>query len=212
MKKVSIIIGIIFLLTGCTNIKNMSYEDTLKHFAYEKGTPKINRTGYKYFLPKGMQVKDSTLYNEIIEDARFSYYLYVDAISYYNKIEKAHKFNDKALYKENISYDEKSGYLEINLVKNDKYLVEIVYNYAKIEVIVDKDNINQAIISAINILKSIEYNDSIIANLLGEDILNFSEEELNLFDYKNKDSDYITVDDDYQTTQEDDIPDTDLIN
>lgn len=37
----------------------------------------------------------------------------------------------------------KFGYVEVNLLKNDKYLVEIMYNYAKIEVIVDKSNLNE---------------------------------------------------------------------
>lgn len=76
-----------------------------------------------------------------------------------------------------------------------------MYNYAKIEVIVDKISLNEAMLSIINILKSVEYNDSIIANLMGDDILNFSEVEFNIFNTKGNESNYLTVDDD--TTKED---------
>lgn len=211
MRKILILICIIFLITGCTNVKNLSYGDALNTIATTASKPNTTRTGYKYFLPKGMQVVDSTLYNEVIEDELNSYYLYVDVVSYYQKKEKRYSYNKTAIFSEEINYDGKYGYLEINLTKNDKYLVEIMYNYAKIEVIVDKSDVNRSLLSAINILKSIEYNDEIIANLLGEDILNYSEEEYDIFNTKGSDNNYITIDENYKSTEEE-IPDTDLIN
>ena len=65
-------------------------------------------------------------------------------------------------------------------------------------------------LSIINILKSVEYNDSIIANLMGDDILNFNEEEFNIFNTKGSESNYLTVDNDYK--EEEKIFDPDLIN
>ena len=66
-------------------------------------------------------------------------------------------------------------------------------------------------LSIINILKSVEYNDSIIANLMGDDILNFNEEEFNIFNTKGSESNYLTVDNDYKE-EEEKIFDPDLIN
>lgn len=211
MKRISILLICILLLTGCTNISKLSYDDIVKSFSSVKMASNIYRTGYKYYLPDGMSITDSTLYNETLKDANYTYYLHVDIISYYNKVDKAYQKNDKAIYSTGISYDDKKGYVEINLVENDKYLVEIMYNYAKIEVIVDKDNCNMAMLSAINILNSIVYNDIIIANMLGDDILSFSEEDFDIFETHHAEDDYIQIEDivedeDYQEV------DTDLIN
>ena len=158
-----------------------------------------------------MKVADSTLYNEVIEDANSKYYLYVDVVSFYKKITKEYEINNNAIYSSKINYNDKFGYVEVNLLKNDKYLVEIMYNYAKIEVIVDKSKCKEAMLSIINILKSVEYNDSIIANLMGDDILNFNEEEFNIFNTKGSESNYLTVDNDYKE-EEEKIFDPDLIN
>ncbi len=211
MKKLLIVLFSLFLVTGCTNIYNMNYEEVIQILATKSNKTNTFRTGYSYYLPRNMQVVDSTLYNEVLEDSMYKYYLYVDVVSYYKKVEKEYEINNQAIYSTKISYDGKYGYAEVNLVKNDKYLVEIMYNYAKIEVIVDEDKCNEAMMSAINILKSVEYNDSIIANLLGDDILNFYETEFNIFNTKGKEENYIKADDSYQEVEEK-IPDPDLIN
>ena len=67
-------------------------------------------------------------------------------------------------------------------------------------------------LSIINILKSIEYNDSIIANLMGDDILYFSEEEFNIFNTKGSENNYLTVDKTDEGEEDIKIPDPDLIN
>lgn len=211
MKKIFLLISLMFLLTGCTNLKDQRYDDVIKNFATSVSSANTFRTGYKYYLPRGMKVIDSKLYNEVISDERYNYYLYVDVVSYYNKVKKSYPKNNKSVYSETISFKNNFGYIEINLVENEQYLVEIMYNYAKIEVIVDKDSCNRAIVSAISILKSVVYNDSIITNLLGDDILNFYEEEFDIFNTKGKDNNYI--DDNYQVgSDRDQLPDMDLIN
>lgn len=211
MKKILIIICLLFI-TGCSDIRKQSYDDIINNIATRANKDNVYRTGYSYYLPRGMQVADSTLYNEAITDARYKYYLYVDIVSYYKKVTKDYSVNDNALVSKKIDYDGKFGYVEVNLLKNDKYLVEIMYNYAKIEVIVDKSNLNEAMLSIINILKSVEYNDSIIANLMGDDVLNFSEEEFNIFNTKGSESNYLTVDKDASKEEDTKIPDPDLIN
>ena len=211
MKKIILIIIILVLTAGCTNINKLSYDDIVNNITTMSTKDNIYRTGYSYYLPRGMKVADSTLYNEVIEDANSKYYLYVDVVSFYKKITKEYEINNNAIYSSKINYNDKFGYVEVNLLKNDKYLVEIMYNYAKIEVIVDKSKCKEAMLSIINILKSVEYNDSIIANLMGDDILNFNEEEFNIFNTNGSESNYLTVDNDYKE-EEEKIFDPDLIN
>ena len=211
MKKIIILLITLVLLTGCTKVNDFSYNDMLQLFASKTIRVNTYRTGYKYYLPQGMQITNSKLYNEVIEDAYYKYYLYVDVVSYFNKVSKNYEINNDAVFSNTLSYDGKNGYLEINLMENNKYLVEIMYNYAKIEVIVDSEDSKGAVLSAINILKSIEYNDSIIENLLGDDVLNFYEEEFDIFNVKGKDNNLIYNNDSNQTV-EDKIPDADLIN
>lgn len=211
MKKIILIIIILVLTAGCTNINKLSYDDIVNNITTMSTKDNIYRTGYSYYLPRGMKVADSTLYNEVIEDTNSKYYLYVDVVNFYKKITKEYEINNNAIYSSKINYNDKFGYVEVNLLKNDKYLVEIMYNYAKIEVIVDKSKCKEAMLSIINILKSVEYNDSIIANLMGDDILNFNEEEFNIFNTKGSESNYLTVDNDYKE-EEEKIFDPDLIN
>ena len=207
MKKYILVITLL-LLCGCTNINNASVQDITKEVLGSKiNSYNEYRTGYKYYLPQGLNVNSSKKYNEILNDDKYKYYLYVDLVSYLKKTELSYKVNENAYL--SMTLDDK-GYLEIN-EKNDKYLIEIMYNYAKIEVIVDKSKCKEAMLSIINILKSVEYNDSIIANLMGDDILNFNEEEFNIFNTKGSESNYLTVDNDYKE-EEEKIFDPDLIN
>ena len=212
MKKIVIIIVMLLILTGCTNINDLSYEEIAQNFAIESSKTNEFRTGYNYYLPRGMQVSDSTLFNEVIDDGRYNYYLYVDAVSYLNKVEYDYQENSSSEYSANIVNGDKFGYIEVNLRENNKYLVEIMYNYAKIEVIVDKNDIKLSMISAVSILRSIEYNDNIITNLLEDNVLNFAEEEMDIFNTGGENNESVLVDpDDYSPAQEV-VPDTDYLN
>ncbi len=211
MKKIIIILLGIFLLTGCTQIKDLSYEEILGTISTSYDKANIYRTGYKYYLPRGMKLEDSTLYNEVIGSKDYLYYLYIDAVSYYNEVKSTYQVKSESYYSKSIEYDGKYGYLEINLVENEKYMIEIMYNYAKIEVIVEEKDINESLLNAINILKSIQYNDTIISNLLGSSILNFVEEEFNIFNTTSSDSEYIKIDNSYHEEEEEKVLDTDLI-
>jgi guanylate kinase len=55
-----------------------------------------------------------------------------------------------------------------------------MYNYAKIEVIVEENNLNESINNSITILSTIKYNKDIIINLMENDLLNYKDESLNL--------------------------------
>ena len=212
MKKIFIIILLTLTLTGCTNINDLSYTEIANNFSYTGSKPNEYRTGYKYYLPRGMQVEEASLFNEILSDGQYLYYLYVDAVSYQKKVTFNYEKNSNSEFSASIKNDDKYGYIEINLYENDKYLVEIMYNYAKIEVIVDKQDIKLSMISAISILRSIEYNNNIIANLLEDDVLNYAEEEMDIFNTNGKDNETILIDPDDYNPVEETVPDTDLIN
>ena len=92
-----------------------------------------------------------------------------------------------------------------------------MYNYAKIEVMVDsEENINLAIVYAADILRSIKYDNVVIKNLLGEDVLTFQEEEYDIFStVKNDSSTYLKYSQAEDIDEESDrkkVKDTDLLN
>ena len=212
MKKVMLLTCMLFLLTGCLNVKEANVDDLIvSSLRSEVKLKNMSREGYKYYLPRGLKIIDSTDYNEVIKDEKYKYYLYVDIISYFNKKEEKYKDSDKSVISKKITYKDKNGYLEVNEFKNSKYLIEIMYNYAKIEVMVDEEDINKAITYAISILSSITYNDSVISNLMGEDVLKFTEEEFNIFDTVSSDSNYLKYEEEYKYVEEK-LPDTDLVN
>ena len=212
MKKVVILIGILFLLTGCVSVDDTSVEAIISHALSTKVDGRnVNRKGYSYYLPRGLKAIRSTDYNEIFKDSKYKYYLYVDVVSYFNKIDEEYKVASKSLMSRRIKNGEYVGYLEVNEQENEKYLIEIMYNYAKIEVMVDESDINKVIAYAISILSSVTYNDSVISNLMGEDVLNFMEEEFNIFETVSSDSNYLKYEEEYQYVEEN-VPDTDLVN
>jgi len=212
MKKIVLLL-LIFFLTGCVNINKLNTDklvDTVVNS--EISLTNQYRTGYKYYLPRGYGIVDDKEYNEHITDGINDYYLYIDIVSYYNKVKNDFEINKNAYYSKKIRYKDCFGYLEIKTY-NEKYLVEIMYNYAKIEVMVDERDLNETIFNALIILSSIQYNDEIINNMMGEDVLNFNEVEVNIFETKKTESNYLQWKEEYGEYEEpEDIPDTDFIN
>jgi hypothetical protein len=111
-----------------------------------------------------------------------------------------------------INYQDKYGYLEINQLKNGKYFIEIMYNYAKIEVIVNKRDINEVVSNSLSILASVKFNDDVLKNLLDEETSQFKEFQFDIFETNTvTESEYLQAVEEEQV-QEDEIHDTDLIN
>jgi len=158
-----------------------------------------------------MTVLETTRSNEVLRHNNDLYYLYVDTIAYYNKIENTYEENDISYYSKRIDHKNKSGYIEINEVKDKQYLIEIMYNYAKIEVMVDKSRINEAIAYSMSILSSIKYNDIVIKGSLGKDVFNTFEENVDIFKTKGIDKNTLKYVEDSRYDK-DVIPDMDLVN
>ena len=200
-------------ISGCQTINKTSIDDIINVFASDIKRVNIYRTGYSYYIPTGLSVSDYSLYNEVLETDNLTFYFYIDLISYYNKVQFEYKKNEDAYYSTSLKKDDKFGYLEINLKENDQYLIEIMFNYAKIEVMVDKSDIKEALSYAVAILRSLEYNDVIINNLLNEDILSYQEETYNIFNTTSDEvSNYLKAVEQDQYIEEEQIKDTDLIN
>ena len=210
MKKCLLLLTLIFLC-GCTNIQEARPQDLIKEIVSSKNySYNEYRTGYKYYLPLSMSCLSSKKYNEILTDGNYKYYLYVDLVSYVKKNEFSYTVNENAYLSETINYNNLNGYFEVN-ERNDKYLIEIMYNYAKIEVIVDKDDINKAIVNSMIVLTTIDYTDDVIKNLLSIDDMSSSEENFSLFDESN-DSNLLEVIQPGDYVDKDEVPDPDVIN
>ena len=200
------------LLCGCTPIQDMTIEEVI-----DNGTSRTvavynkYRKGYKYNLPKGLEVTSFIDYNETISSRDYTYYLYVDGVSYFNKIIETYEVNDVSYISMPISYQDKFGYLEVNKLVNGKYFIELMYNYAKIEVIVNKDDINVAVANILSILTSVKFDDEILKSLLDEEVSQFRESEFNIFETATTvDSDYIQAID-ADIYREESVHDSDLI-
>jgi len=216
MKKILLILLILVVSTGCKDIKKESYKNLIDSSIKENYNNKIYNTyhnGYKYYLPKYMSIKDGLDYNEKLNSDYFTYYLYVDVISYYNNIKVEYEENKDAFISYKFKYKDKNGYIEVNEINND-YLVEIIYNYAKIEVKVDELNLNETIYNSITILSTIKYDKEIIDNLIGENKINSKEESLKIFEEKKDNDDFLEIIEEYDTYEEkeSDIPDYEVIN
>ncbi len=86
-KKIILISLLLFILTGCTSVQKMSLESIIQKET-ETNVTLYNKYhhGYKYYLPIGLEVIDNSDYNEVLMDENYKYYLYVDAVSQYNKV------------------------------------------------------------------------------------------------------------------------------
>jgi len=216
MKKKYIIflVVICFILCGCSNVYDMSLESIIdKSTSRNVKVYNKYRKGYKYNLPMGLRVSKSTDYNEIILDKEYTYYLFVDAVSYYNKVIDTYKVNEESYVSLPISFEDKYGYLEINKIDNDKYFIEIMYNYAKIEVIVKEHDVNVVVSNCISVLTSIQFNDNVLKTMLDEETLQFKEYDFNIFETTStsEESEYLQI---LKSEEEKDteIHDSDKIN
>lgn len=194
MKKLLVLLSILTLLTGCTITKiNKDSIDKVIDSVMKKDSKlkNVHFEGYSYYVPRGIRFVDKKEYNAILKDEyNNNYYLYVDVISYYHKVKEKYKVNKKAYYSNEVKTKNKFGYVEI---KEDKtgYLVEAMYNYAKIEAYVEKDSLNDAMTNISMILLSMKYNDKVLSSTVGENILSYKEESYNIFKTKEKTSDFL---------------------
>ena len=123
MKKLFLLGAILLVITGCSSIESSEISSILSDSLNSRvNTTNVNRMGYRYYLPKGLIIKSSKDFNEIISDQKYLYYLYVDIVSYESDIQFTYTVNPDAYYSSSLTYQGKKGYIEINNYENDQYL------------------------------------------------------------------------------------------
>ncbi len=172
MKKKGIIICLLLImLTGCTIVRIDTTDiDNIVDVVLSKDNTLYNRVGigYKYYVPRGVTYIDSNGSNDRLYSNGVYYYLYLDEINYYYKNSIKYKENYTKYYSRKIENGDNIGYLEINEKKGNLYLVEFVYNYAKIEALVPEEEIETTVLNSSYILSTIKYNPKIIKLSLGK--------------------------------------------
>jgi len=174
MKRIILVLSLILVLTGCSAVRiDTSSIDNILSVILTKNNKLFNQvgSGYKYYLPGGVTYIDSDDLNDILYCNGTYYYLYVDAIGYYYKTENNYKENKELYYSKLISKEDGfkyDGYLEI-VEEENLYNIEFFYNYAKIEAIVTKENLNDTILNASYILSTIKYNYNVVELMLQKD-------------------------------------------
>lgn len=197
MKKLIVLLSVVVLLTtGCsvTKLDDSNISKNIKILLSEKvNLHNVHFDGYKYYVPKGLKFINKEEYNALLADSRGNkYYLYVDAISYYHDVENSYKIVEDAHYSKKLDYNKKTGYIQINEI-DDKYFIQFVYNYSKIEALVDEKDLTEAVNNMCYILRTIKFNDIILESLIGDNILSYKEENFSLFKSDNSKEDFLDV-------------------
>lgn len=208
MKKRFILIIISMLLvTGCSmhRLSNKGIDEIINYTIQSNDGKKLKNnsySGYSYYVPRELYFINKNDYNSILKDTNNNYYyIYTDVISYYHKIKEKYKVDNKSYYSKEISNKKKFGYFEINEYK-DTFYIEAMYNYTKVESVVKKANLDDAITSICVILSTVKYNDKILETTVGENSLNYKEENYNIFKAKKDTSNFLDYVKEYEKIDE----------
>lgn len=220
MKKLILLLSLILIITGCSvqQVKEDSIDGIITT-VFSKDTKLANTyfEGYKFYLPRGMKLLDKNEYNSKIAYNNNVYYIYVDAISYYHETKQSFNLKKDSYFAKEFDYNAKKGYIQIDKVE-DKYFLQIYFNYAKVEAYVYKKDIEDSVMQIGSILSSLKFNDEILETIIGDNILDYKEETFRLFDTKEEDSNFLDYVDEYDNyndisdeNKDEDVLDTELI-
>ena len=116
MKKIVILLLVVFALTGCTivRIDTDNIANTI-NVILSKNNELYNRVGkgYKYYVPRGVNYIDTVEFNDKLYSNGDYYYLYIDAISYYYNKDINYEEKEDIYYSRSFNLNNKNGYLEI---------------------------------------------------------------------------------------------------
>lgn len=180
--KLFLLSTLIVLLSGCSlvYIDSESIDDIVNLLGKKTNLKNVSLEGYSYFLPQGVNLKESIKANSVLYYNGYKMYLYADYLSYYHKVENKYNVSQNSYYSKKFTKNNIDGYLEINEI-NNKYFIEFMYNYCKIEGYVEKENLNKTLTNMAYILNSVKYNDKVLKSLIGEHYLNYNSETFNIY-------------------------------
>lgn len=199
MKKL-LLLSFLLLFCGCSAVRiDTSSINNILDIILSKDNNLYNQVGkgYKYYIPRGVSYMDTNEYNDVLYSNGEYYYLYIDIVSYYHNISNEYEENPDAYYSKKIETNDKTGYLEINKQSNGRYFIEFMYNYSKMEVETDFENINDVVLNMTYILSTIKYNDDIIKIMLDDDFL-VSEEKYDIFTSKKDNNEFLKLEDEVE--------------
>lgn len=199
MKKI-LLLGCLLLLCGCSIVRiDTDSVDNIVSVVLSKNNDLYNQIGkgYKYYVPRGVSYIDTNDYNDVLYSDGNYYYLYIDVISYYYNVSKEYIEDQNAYYSRKIDINGKQGYLEISQQDNGRYFIEFMYNYSKIEVEADRDDINDIVLNTSYILSTVKFNDNVIKVILDEDFL-VSEEKYDIFTSKKETDNFLKLEDEVE--------------
>ncbi len=208
MKKIILPLLILVLMSGCVRIDSASIDELIEVTMSSKyDLFNHQNKGFKYYLPRELFIVSDDEYNEVIKSKHYDYYLYVDLVRYFNKMEEVFTENSSLYYSKIFEYKERKGILNIASLENEEYLIKATYNYATIQVKVKENDINEAVVNIMVILSSIQYNNDVVKNLLEEERINSLDEQVNVFDNNLTDDDYLDFEEEYEDNNEEYNPD-----
>ncbi len=213
MKKLLVILSFTFLISGCSmvTIEDQSFDEIIQSVIREDFTlENVSLEGYSYYLPKGVILKKSNSLNSVLYYNHRQMYLYVDLYSYYHKKDFSYEVNPDSYYSQAIDLYGKKGYLEITQISTN-YFVEFMYNYSKIEAYVDEKDLEKTITQMAYILNSVKFQDAILNTLVGENELDYNEENFNIFKPKREEGNFLDYEEQYDNG-EDQLIDEDNID
>ena len=193
MKKLLFLGCMILLLSGCSmvNIQEQSYDQIIDSIITNDSKLKsISLEGYSYFLPQGVSLSSNNQQNSVLYYNHKRMYLYVDLVSYYHKADSNYSYNKDSYYAKAIDKNGYKGYLVISKI-GERYFVEFMYHYSKIEAYVNENDLKKTVTVMAYILNSIKINDSVLESLMGNNSLNYTEEQFNIFQPNGEQSDYL---------------------
>lgn len=198
MKKIVLLLLVGLSLTGCTAVRiNTKDIDNTINVILSKNNTLYNRVGkgYKYYVPRGVSYIDTVEFNDKLYSNGNYYYLYIDAISYFYQKEMNYEINEDAYYSREFDINDKKGYLKIE-EKDNKYLINFYYNYARIQALVSKDDIEDVVLNATYILSTVKFNPEVIKLMLDDEFFTNKEEKYDIFESESEDNNFLNYTDD----------------
>lgn len=217
MRKKLIILILPFILSGCMMIQDSdrNYDTLISNIISSNSTlTNTQMLGYKYYLPVGVRQVKKDDFNEELSIKGTRAYLYVDLISYYYQKQDNYEIPlEGNYYSQKFEYQDKKGSISLNKEANDEIYLEIIYNYAKIELYTKEDNLTDMVLKSMVILSSMEYNDIAIENLMNSSYFASKEEIYNIENPEGSESTFLeSLEENAQEENIEPLPDEKNIN